>query len=906
MNSTGHSYEVGLWVAGWPAAALLSAVVHILIEEKIGYNVTETGPGPGMPDAFYAMAGCATPTDVIDPGCGDGPTGTLNHVCIEGWTLAYQGIWDLVQKKYPATAPRNLGKSGYYGRIGTYLESATVTRALDAEGGTLDFFRSYNATWYDQSKYFGGITMVNTSLLKPCTETRSMIHEVMQTYADFTGDHDGVEIVEGKVQGRCWDRYFWLPPSCRHDRSKCILFATGGAGWHLAATMQKATVWNMPIAPVVAKDWASFVEIPRQVTCLFYWWEPDPTFLLLQPTEVFFPQHEKHEWAQAIQTSAAEQVPIEKYVSYDLDRVAPEIVALIQAMTIDMVEVKELMTDQLNSQNDAAVVACRWLQNHTSIWETWLPDATKCFPQFGLYNEVSKTFVRDRADSAGLGCRACESGSFSVELQDDKGTTHVCNPCLPGSAQPSGAAKTCDPCPRGEYQDAFGEASCTRCPQGTYQDQKGQSSCNMCPNGTTTLGLGSMAIEECRCEAGSIMNEGLACVPCGEGMVCPFGSTVRGLLHSTSDVGEKYVPMIAEGYYSHVKNPTSIFKCTEKKRCPGGRPGSCSGGLAGAPRAECLPGQTWSDERCVTCDTTTTAIWWVLVTVVLPSALVASYYLMNPRMTAKASTVQAGGAAFALLLLLVQTVSIMASTTIAWPQNFRNSAAPLSIALLDLEGLSFSCFNSGSIVVRYISNIVAFPLLVVWMWLCFAMSKLLPFPRLRWKPAKTCNALGGLLQMSYGPMSMLALQPFMCYSHPNGSQSLLKQPSIFCSEGEHRVMLVGGCLLLVLFVFGFLAACLVAACSLPCWLARGNSEAARCFNFLMIRFRMDMWWFGALSMVRMPILSSALAMATDNPLTQAALSGPPFDHGKFRFSMRLTCSAPFARCSCCLLDRRFL
>ena len=29
------------------------------------------------------------------------------------------------------------------------------------------------------------------------------------------------------------------------------------------------------------------------------------------------------------------QVPIEKYVSYDLDRLAPEIVALIQAMTID-------------------------------------------------------------------------------------------------------------------------------------------------------------------------------------------------------------------------------------------------------------------------------------------------------------------------------------------------------------------------------------------------------------------------------------------------------------------------------------------------------------------------------------------------------------------------------------------
>lgn len=29
----GHSYEVGLWVSQWSAAALLSAMLHILIEE---------------------------------------------------------------------------------------------------------------------------------------------------------------------------------------------------------------------------------------------------------------------------------------------------------------------------------------------------------------------------------------------------------------------------------------------------------------------------------------------------------------------------------------------------------------------------------------------------------------------------------------------------------------------------------------------------------------------------------------------------------------------------------------------------------------------------------------------------------------------------------------------------------
>lgn len=30
--------------------------------------------------------------------------------------------------------------------------------------------------------------------------------QVMQVYVELTGDFDGVEIVEGKVQGKCWDR----------------------------------------------------------------------------------------------------------------------------------------------------------------------------------------------------------------------------------------------------------------------------------------------------------------------------------------------------------------------------------------------------------------------------------------------------------------------------------------------------------------------------------------------------------------------------------------------------------------------------------------------------------------------------------------------------------------------------
>eukprot|EP00435_Cladocopium_sp_Y103_P053531 s2139_g17.t1 len=193
----------------------------IPMQEKIGYNVLVTGEGPGTTTAFYALTGCETPNDtwhrtgtgvlrdtaqdVNDAGCGDGPTGTIHHVSIEGWTLYYQTVWDTLQKDYPATAPVSFGRKGkarlvaappcaeYFiqscYQIGTWVALATmagsqctckpptVATALDADGATLDFFRNYNVSWHDQSKYFGGISSVNTSLLKPCPETRLVVHE---------------------------------------------------------------------------------------------------------------------------------------------------------------------------------------------------------------------------------------------------------------------------------------------------------------------------------------------------------------------------------------------------------------------------------------------------------------------------------------------------------------------------------------------------------------------------------------------------------------------------------------------------------------------------------------------------------------------------------------------------------
>lgn len=59
-------------------------------------------------------------------------------------------------------------------------------------------------------------------------------------------------------------------------------------------------------------------------------------------------------------------------------------------------------------------VACRWVQRHADIWQTWLPDPTKCFAGFGLYHQATKSFMQDRSNTSGLTCQACPSGRVEV------------------------------------------------------------------------------------------------------------------------------------------------------------------------------------------------------------------------------------------------------------------------------------------------------------------------------------------------------------------------------------------------------------------------------------------------------------------------------------------------------------
>ena len=117
-NDDGESYPVGIWVPTWAAAVATSAVMEILVAEKLGF-LTVTGGGSSTLDGFFAMAGCETPTEIADRKCGRKKT--YYHLHLEGWTDSYRAQWSRLQEDYPDTAVEIVGSMGYHGLSGQYI-----------------------------------------------------------------------------------------------------------------------------------------------------------------------------------------------------------------------------------------------------------------------------------------------------------------------------------------------------------------------------------------------------------------------------------------------------------------------------------------------------------------------------------------------------------------------------------------------------------------------------------------------------------------------------------------------------------------------------------------------------------------------------------------------------------------
>ena len=396
-------------------------------------------------------------------------------------------------------------------------------------------------------------------------------------------------------------------------------------------------------------------------------------------------------------------------------------------------------------------------------------------------------FADSRADPTFLECRACVSGRYSSRLDDAVGITYKCELCDPGSKQSAGAAMQCDPCHRGEYQNLPGSHSCNRCNVGEYQDQTGAHTCLPCPGSGTTLGFGSVSLADCGCPAGFLhvgeSLENLTCAECGEGLECPILSTLSSLVSGDSDLGRQFVATVRENFYSSPQDPLGLYRCIGTLRCPGGIPGSCTGGLQGMACTDCPAGQTWNSSNCERCTESHHVPLLVGLVALLLGLIV--HYMVSANSNAKPSLLSVlavVACTFGMIVSTLQSLGIVGLMTVEFPAGVARVLASVQIFLLDIDAASFGCVAGTHGPTRYIVSVLVFPVAVLWLVACHQISKL--SPKHQWKASKTKNSIGAFLQIAFTTMSTISTIPFMCFSHPNGVHSILKFPSITCGTQE--------------------------------------------------------------------------------------------------------------------------
>ena len=874
VNGDGETYPVGFFTGNWAGSFAANCMAAILTEEILGYNVYMNfdALGSGQVAAYYAIAGCRTPNDSNDRGCMQGAT--RYHIQMEAWVGGYPQDWNFIQKTYPTMAPKDLGTMGYNGFSTSYFPKPVQQNAYSTAGVALQYYRNWNASWYTPSTYFGSFSSIDTARLMPCTESIMSDDQIMRRHVKFTGDVDGVVITNDQYAGKCFDSWWWASPSCRGDTSRCVPYLTAGTGWQLEEMMQKYTIFNMPVACAVAATWGDYTTLPQESNMIFYWWTPDPTFLDLAPITVKFPDYKAEDYLRGLLTSESSAATVSAVSSRDMQILAPLVERFADLVYLPMREMDTMLLDHKtrlldNSEESWRNVTCNWLRNNRAMWQTWIPDETVCFPGFGLYDSVLKQFTDDRNVTNKIICQACEPGTYSQKITDGFGDTQICVPCEVGTSQASGASLSCKACKAGEYQAAPGQQECMRCPAGTYQDENGQTVCKFCPADTNTLGVGSVAASDCGCQKDYIDMDRTGaynCVKCIEGMKCPALSSLVDLERGESDLGETFLPQILAGYYTPTSAPTEVFRCGSAAACPGGAPGSCSGGLVESPCSACPAGETWTGSTCEDCAGWRQAIWGLAVGGVFVM-LTMMYYLTTSKVTAKATVLFATTASFGMLVMSMQNMGLIGMMTVEWPLKLDGLFSICKFLLLDIDSYGFSCIAGQSEPIRYLLSALIFPVGVAWLTICWGVSKLFS-ERYHWNGSKVVSCIGAFLQVGFSTMSATSLAPMMCYKHPNGLRSILKYPGVLCGTADHDMMLVMGWILLTVFVLGFVALCTFAVSMVPKWSAQRQDHLVAAVRFLVFRFRLDSWWFGVPLLVRGPLINLPVVLATDFPPIQ--------------------------------------
>ena len=233
----------------------------------------------------------------------------------------------------------------------------------------------------------------------------------------------------------------------------------------------------------------------------------------------------------------------------------------------------------------------------------------------------------------------------------------------------------------------------------------------------------------------------------------------------------------------------------------------------------------------------------------------------------------------------MQSIAVIGLMSARWASSFESTSSGLSIMLLDLDGLSVSCVSGSDSLRLYVMSLVIFPIAVLWLFLFCGLSvllaKLLASSKCcygcckkfkAWRVPFTINTAGLGLQLGYGTMAAVAMKPLMCYKHPDGAESMISFPNLFCGTWDHFWMQVAGVSFFAIFVVGFFVLCSYAAWNMPQWCAENQKNRVQSFRFFLANFRFDKHWFVLLLLLRGFGFAMSIVVGTNTPPAQTSLA----------------------------------
>eukprot|EP00929_Paragymnodinium_shiwhaense_P068156 TRINITY_DN3424_c0_g2_i2.p1 TRINITY_DN3424_c0_g2~~TRINITY_DN3424_c0_g2_i2.p1 ORF type:complete len:1292 (-),score=219.66 TRINITY_DN3424_c0_g2_i2:432-4307(-) len=848
MVLDGVEMPIGIVAPAWGSSPILLAHLYrIIVEEKFGYKTIHDFTATASLASLIKLTGCQDSTGL----CGkskDAILPTVNqtmHVVQELWASA------LVTADFPAVLhedirPEYLGSVGYVGFEGLYASRSVREKAyLQDPMLVLEHYRSYNTSRTDLRQLFDGIDAVPDEHLQNCSYNKLHNNAVMQKYLEVTGDMDGLYEQDGKLFGRCWRDKWWLSPSCRQDVTRCIPVITSGAtGWQFDTFMHQVTAQEVPVALAVA-PWSDYLVVPRLAEVMFYWWEPDLTFIDMGPANIVFPPHNSGQWAVGDYRTAYDATTCMKFAHIGLRIAGWDAFSLLERLSINKVTLDEMMVDvKRNSRGgQEELTACEWLKANPTEWDRWLVDPRICRIGYGLSTgEGNFTSSFEEAKE----CEACPPGRLSVKMKVSKGETYRCDACSEGTFTDAFMSATCYSCDKGKFTDQKGKSSCSNCQMGRYQTASGRSECQVCNATYTTQSLGADDLSACVCprETCYAHDGDRTCRPCAErtriGLDCPGG-------HSVANPSRDVTPLVLEGFMSMEDDPLGLYTCADVKTCPGARALAKMEEMCPANYdleigqcARCKDGYYMHNLECVYCTGDNTGL---LLTIKVAAFLMLQLGVVVYLIVRANREQRMGLISMTLLVTWIQVLRQISQLPLEWPSPLLTIWGEMEF--FSVEGgfsaltLRPACVVQGGFLSKIVTDAVmpglAFLHVVFLLGFSRATKINLPFDH-------AVNTIALIYKGLFITIISMALQIFVPDVMPGGKEMVKMMPGLEIGSDTWNQGVPIAILSFILYCVSFAVFVGHAVWVAPRWIATWPHFIRR-YRFAFGALRPDRWWW---------------------------------------------------------------